>query len=197
MQHQSTLALGALDGNKAQVGSRHRLADRFRIGRIILLPFHVGLHIGGRDEPHIMTQRADLASPEVRRRACLQTDPTGWKITEKIQNGGPAKLPAKDDLAVSVNTVKLEDRLGQIDPDGCNILCRTAPSIGWFLTASRWHIAMPQVGAVHTIKTIDRNHRFPPFPVWEGHKNISAKVLSLPDRHKTPQPRHLQLNRPN
>jgi len=32
-----------------------------------------------------------------------------YDITQKIQHGGPAKLLAKDDLACSINTVKLED----------------------------------------------------------------------------------------
>ncbi len=112
-------------------GAARRLADSFRIGRIIFLPFDIRLHIGRRDKPHIMAKRANLAGPEVRRRTGLQSNQAGSKITQEIQNGRPAKLPTKDDPALRIHTVKLEHRLGQIDPDGCNIhVGRLLPMVG-------------------------------------------------------------------
>ena len=118
-------------GRGAKPGATRRLADSFRIGRVILLPFDVRLHIGGWHKPHIMAKRANLAGPEVRRRTGLQSNQAGSKVTQKIQDGRPAKLPAKDNLALRIHTVKLEHRLGQIDPDGCNIhVGRLLPIVG-------------------------------------------------------------------
>ena len=49
VQHQGALLGHALDRHEAHVRPRDRLGDRRRIGRVVLLPLHVGLHVTGRD----------------------------------------------------------------------------------------------------------------------------------------------------
>ena len=50
------LLLLALHSHKPHVRSLGRLADRLRIGGIVLLPFDERLHISRRDEPHLMPE---------------------------------------------------------------------------------------------------------------------------------------------
>lgn len=55
--------------NEAHVGADCGLADCFGAGRVILLAFDEGLHIGGRNQFRGMPQPGDLARPEKGRRS--------------------------------------------------------------------------------------------------------------------------------
>ena len=46
MQHQYGLLFGVLHWHKPHRGPRYGLADRLRIGRIVLVALDVGLHVG-------------------------------------------------------------------------------------------------------------------------------------------------------
>ncbi len=41
------------------------LTDSLGIGRIVFLAFHEGFHVGGRDEPHLMSKIANFPAPEM------------------------------------------------------------------------------------------------------------------------------------
>jgi hypothetical protein len=68
MQHQATLLFWSLGWHEPHVGPGDRLANGLRVGRVILLP-----HVGRRYQPHLVTQRLQLARPMVRRSAGLPT----------------------------------------------------------------------------------------------------------------------------
>jgi len=51
MKRQAALLLGRLGRDEAHVPPSNRLADCLRIGCIVLLPLHLGLHIGRRHQP--------------------------------------------------------------------------------------------------------------------------------------------------
>ena len=51
-----------------------RLANGLSVSCIALLPLDVGLHIGRRYQPHLVTQRLQFARPTVRRSAGLNSD---------------------------------------------------------------------------------------------------------------------------
>lgn len=66
-EHQRcALRLFALHRHETHRRTKGGLADRLGIGRILLLPLDEGLEIGGWDQPHVMAQLADLATPEMR-----------------------------------------------------------------------------------------------------------------------------------
>jgi hypothetical protein len=87
VEHQATLLLWRLGWHKPHIRSADRLADRFCVSRIVLLPFDVGLHVGRRHQPHRVTERLQLARPMVRRSASLDTDQTWRQILKECQNG--------------------------------------------------------------------------------------------------------------
>jgi hypothetical protein len=97
--------------------SRHRLADGSSIRRIVLLAAHIGLHVSGRHQPHIMAQRHQLPPPMVRRAAGLQPHKTGRKRRKERQ-----KILALDGFGDnhapgSIDAVNLKHKLGDIKPD--------------------------------------------------------------------------------
>ena len=53
----------ALHRHKPHVRPVHRLAQRFRIRRVVLVPLHVALHLLRRDQLHRMTELAQAAAP--------------------------------------------------------------------------------------------------------------------------------------
>ena len=67
VQHQRALLLDALDRHKTHRWPCHGLADRRRIGRIVLAALHVGFDIGRWHEPRVVPELLELARPLVRR----------------------------------------------------------------------------------------------------------------------------------
>src|SRR6185437_12912238 len=74
MQNHPTLLFDRLRRHKPHVGPPHRLADRFGIGAIVLLPFDIRLDVGRRDQPDLMTESLQLARPVVRGRTGLDSN---------------------------------------------------------------------------------------------------------------------------
>jgi hypothetical protein len=103
-----------LDRDKAHRGPAHRLADRLGIGRVVLVAPHVGLRIGRRDQPHVVTQLGDLARPIVRRRARLHPD-QAWRQLGKERQNLPSPHRATERYhSRCINPVHLKDCFGQI-----------------------------------------------------------------------------------
>jgi hypothetical protein len=48
VKHQAALLLGCLGWREPHIGSGDRLANRFCVGHVVLLPFDEGLYIGWR-----------------------------------------------------------------------------------------------------------------------------------------------------
>src|SRR6476659_5198496 len=71
VQHQTALLLGSLGRHEPHVSPGDCLANGLCVSRVILLPLDVGLHIGRRYQPHLVTQCLELARPMVRRGASL------------------------------------------------------------------------------------------------------------------------------
>jgi hypothetical protein len=78
VKHQAALLLRCLGRHKPHVGSGNRLANRFCVGHVVLLPFDVGLNVSGRHQSHGMTEGLEFAGPMVRRGASLYAGQTRW-----------------------------------------------------------------------------------------------------------------------
>ena len=85
MQHEQALLFWALETDKAHRRSLNRLADRFGIGRIVLAPLHISLHVVRRHQPHLVSQRRNLAPPVMGRGTRFDPNQTGSKLLEKTQ----------------------------------------------------------------------------------------------------------------
>ena len=74
MERQTALLLGRLGRDEPHVRPGDRLADRFRVSGIVLLPLDVGLHVGRRHQAHGVAERLELTRPMVRRGTGFDTD---------------------------------------------------------------------------------------------------------------------------
>jgi hypothetical protein len=128
MQHQKRLLFRCLDLDKAHGRSCHRLTNRCGVRRIILVPLDVGLHILGRHQLDLVTERPDLARPIMRGRAGLDPDKAGRVFLEEWQNLASPELPAYGHCSIRVDAVNLENALRNIQSDRSNLFHWAAPS---------------------------------------------------------------------
>ena len=71
-KHQTRrLLLFALHRHEPHVGALRRFANSLGIDRVVLLPLHKRLYIGGRDQPNLMAKLAELTSPVMCSPTCL------------------------------------------------------------------------------------------------------------------------------
>src|SRR5262249_43763657 len=99
-----------------------RLADRFGVSGIVLLPLDVGLHVSRRHQPHRMPKRLQFARPMMRCRAGLHTNEARRQFLEEREDVATLQLTAEDHLAIGVNAVHLKTRLGDVETDCLNCL---------------------------------------------------------------------------
>jgi hypothetical protein len=64
-----------------------------------------------------MAERLKFARPMVRRGASLYANQAWWQLLKERQDGAPLQLAANHHLAGGINSVHLEDRLGDIETD--------------------------------------------------------------------------------
>ncbi len=122
MQQKGSLTLGALDRHEPHVRPSDRLADRRRVGRVVLLAaLHVGLHMRRRQKANLVPQRGNLPSPIMRATARLHADKAGRQLAEEAHHLGTAQLPPQRDLAAAVDPVHLKDVLRDIKTDRDNL----------------------------------------------------------------------------
>src|SRR3546814_12695882 len=69
--------LDRLDRHEPHRWALHGLADRFGIECVAFAALDIGLHIGWRDQAHLVSHRGERASPVMRRSAGLHTDQAG------------------------------------------------------------------------------------------------------------------------
>src|ERR1700688_2525676 len=117
VKHQAALLLRRLRRYETHVGSGDRLADSLGVSHVILLPFNIGLHVSRRHQPNGMAERLKVARPMVRRGASLYATQAWWQFLKERQDGAPLQLAANHHLAAGINSVHLEDRLGDIETD--------------------------------------------------------------------------------
>ena len=86
MQHQNALLLGALHRHKAHRRSLYCFTDGLGIGCVILLAFHIGLHIDRWNQPHVMAQLLEFARPVMRRCTGLKADQARIEFREEAEN---------------------------------------------------------------------------------------------------------------
>src|SRR5262245_25037836 len=135
MEHQAALLFRRLGRDEPHVGSGDRLADRFGVSGIVLLPLDVGLHVSRRHQPYRMPKRLQFARPMMRCRAGLHTNEARRHFLEERQDVATLPLTAEDHLAIGVNAVHLKTRLGDVETDCLNCLHVWLLSIVGALTA--------------------------------------------------------------
>src|SRR3954452_20432996 len=141
------LLVRALEGNKAHSGTLGGLADRLRIGHVVLLSLDERLHVRRRDQLHRVAKLGDLAAPVVGAATGLHGHRTGRQRGQERQELAAAQLLAKDHRARAVSPMELKDVLGEIEADGANLV--HGRLLEWALTPPLWHAEA--VGGVHTI----------------------------------------------
>src|ERR1700722_1366694 len=85
MQRQASLLLWRLGRDEPHVWPGDRLANRLGVSSIVLVPLHIGLHIGRRHQTYGAAKRLELARPMMRRRAGLDTDQARRQLLEEDQ----------------------------------------------------------------------------------------------------------------
>jgi hypothetical protein len=98
-----------------------RFADRLGIDRVILLPPHERLYIGGRDQPNFMAKLGELTGPVMSSTTRLQRYRATRLGREEIQ-----QLSSADPLAEHLSTspicsVHVKNMLGDIQTDYANL----------------------------------------------------------------------------
>src|SRR5262249_45420722 len=97
------------------------LANRFRIGGIVLVALDVRLHVLRRHQSNLVAKRAQLPRPVVRRCARLQANQTGRQSTEELQNLRTPKLLAQNRRSLCIDPVHLKNMLRQVKSDRSNL----------------------------------------------------------------------------
>jgi hypothetical protein len=119
--HQPTLLLGRLHPHKSHRRPADRLADRLRVGRIVLTALDVSLHILRRHQTNLMTELRQLTCPVMRGGTGLHANEARRQSREKLHYLTAAKLFPNDDLLSRIDPVDLEHVLGDIQPDSGNL----------------------------------------------------------------------------
>lgn len=95
----------------------HRFADGLGVGRVVLLPLDIGLHIGRRHQPYGVAQRLQLTRPMTRRGAGLDPHEARRQLLEERHDMAPPQLAANDHIACRVDAVDLKHRLCDVKTD--------------------------------------------------------------------------------
>ena len=144
--HGPPLLLGAFDGDEAHAGPGGRFGDSRRIGKIILLALHKGLHMICRDQPHVMTVRHGHTAPVMRRGASLHRDNTRHLIRKQLHQPPTRYRPVEDNDAIRPDAANLKTVLGKVDRQYANPRHGCLPHPGSNKTAlalSLIHISEP------------------------------------------------------
>src|SRR5215470_2578472 len=127
MKRQATLLLRCLGLHEPHVRPANGLADCLCVGGVVLMPFHVGLHISRRHEPDLMTERLQFARPVMGRGTCFNADQARRQLLKERQHRAALQLAADEYIAFRIDAVNLKDRLCDIEADCRNRLHRLAP----------------------------------------------------------------------
>ena len=109
VQRQAALLLWRLGRDEPHVWSGDRLADRLGVSGIVLMPLHIGLHVGRRHQANDMTKRLEFTRPIMCRRAGFDTDQARWQLLKERQHIAALELPADNHHTVSIHAVNLKN----------------------------------------------------------------------------------------
>src|SRR3954449_591471 len=137
MEHQAALLLGRLGWHKPHVGPGHCFADGLCVSDVILLSFDVGLHVGGRHQPHRVSQGLELTRPMMRGGAGLDADQAWRQLLKERQDVATLQLTADDHLASSINAMHLT----MSRPTVVNV-CMFGSSESWELVVAPKFVAL-------------------------------------------------------
>ena len=116
-QHQSRLLIRRFRRHEAHVRPACRLAQRRRVGRIVLAARHIGLGELWRDQPHLVPEPRQRAGPVMRRPACLHRHQGRRQLLEERQHVSPRQLPAQRGSTFRIDPVQLKETLRRIHPN--------------------------------------------------------------------------------
>lgn len=129
MQHHDALLLGRLHRYEPHGRPSDRLADRLRVGHVVLLALHVGLHIARRHQAHIVTELDQFARPVMRGSAGLDPHQTRSELAEELQQARSRQLLSNDNAAFSIDAVHLEHRLRDVQSDSDHLSHGSPPAL--------------------------------------------------------------------
>src|SRR5271166_2232198 len=131
MLHQPTLLLDRLHLHKSHRRPAYRLADRLRVGRIVLVALDISLHILRRHQPNLVAELRQLPCPVVRGGTGLHANEARRQSFEELHHLTAAKLFPDDDLLGRIDAVDLKHVLGDIQTDCGNL--HVDGSLMWFV----------------------------------------------------------------
>jgi hypothetical protein len=106
------------------------------------------LHVGRRDQAHLVAELADCPSPVVPARAGFHGHAAAWLARKEAQHLLAPEPSAEQDGAGCARPVRLEHVLGQIQADGADLLHSRLPPV--VLNSHHHGTSMPS-GGVHPI----------------------------------------------
>jgi hypothetical protein len=130
-----------------------------------------------------MAECLKFTRPIVRRGASLYADQARWQLLKERQNVATLQLAADDHLASGVNSVNLEDRLGDVETDCCDA-CMASSSESWeSLNNAHIHGTHVRVEEPSTASTADKRRPEPARPMRPvcpiGHPSHGTALYDL------------------
>ena len=115
MHDENGLLLPRFDRHESHGRASHCLADRFRVGRVVLTSLNVGLNVVRRHQANLMSKRCELAGPVMRRRAGFHGNQARRQLREERRYLAATQLLTQDDVTIGPYAVKLENVFGEVD----------------------------------------------------------------------------------
>ena len=113
--------LHGLEGDEAHVRPGHRFTNRLGIPTVVLIAFDVGLYELGAKQLYCVTQLLKLSRPLLRTATRLPPNETGRQLRHCLPELAPSHTLLNPDVAALVYAMELENTLGQINPQCCDV----------------------------------------------------------------------------
>ncbi len=153
----------ALNGDKPHRRTRGSLTNRFSVSCIVFLPLHERLDVTRRDQPYVVTELSNLASPMMAAATCFERHQTGRLRREKTQQLCPRDLFAEHDISRSIRSTSLK-----------SLLCDTATFVGLIYMARIMSSLRKEDATEH--RTDSWYYGAAPFACYMGLAAIAAGV---------------------
>ena len=138
-QHGARLLFLRFHRDEAHGRPARRLADRLRVGRVVLLAFDERLDVGRRNQADLVPEVADRAAPMMRAPAGLHRDDAARLLGQESQNLLARKLFSERHAAVSARAVRLKNPLCKVEPDDASFVMDVLSSVGCLNIATLAH----------------------------------------------------------